>query len=85
MHPSIAHRYGLRSEADIQFAEATIAKMRSLGLTSEQIDGIMTRHGELMPQFDTGRLDAAAGLQVMWEHAGQLGVSDEKREAFPPP
>lgn len=76
MHPSLAHKYRLRSADDIGLAERMTAAAKKAGWTDRQIESVLRCYGDMVPELDSGRLDPSAALQQLSDFASSYGVSD---------
>jgi hypothetical protein len=83
VHPSLQHRYGLRTPGDVAIAQRMIATAKRAGWSEHQIESLLEFHGrELVPRFESGQLEGDAAMQMLFDQAVQLGVPEDAREAL---
>jgi hypothetical protein len=82
MHPSKAHQWGLRTDADIAIAELAIADAKKNGCSDQQIDSVGQFYGTLAQAVDLGQLSPQAALHQINDYAKLAGVGDVQRAGF---
>jgi hypothetical protein len=79
MHPSLAAKYGLRTDEDVAIAERAIAAAKQAGWTDAQIHGVLQYYGTVAPALERGQIDPQAALHQLWDFAKLEGVGEEQR------
>ena len=82
MHPSLAHRYGLRSPEDVAIAECFMAAAKKAGWTKSQLDGFLTFYATVAPALETGRVTPEQTFEQLFDFAELQGVGTDQRVAM---
>lgn len=82
MHPSLQHKFRLRSAQDVALAELMITSAKRAGWTEFELDGFLTFYAlQVQPHLESGQIDAEAAKIQLWDYAERQGISLEKRNA----
>jgi len=79
MHPSLAAKYGLRTEADIAYAERFLDAAKKAGWLETQAHALLQYYSTLAPALASGKITPNDALTQLWDYGALQNIPEENR------